>query len=125
MSSVFDVDFASFDTSGDFDERIKLSDLEGSMVVMEPLEYVASIETMHGVTDAVKANIHDVTGGRTYKEQLCFQRAIVAGLKGKIGQFVPGVVGKGVAKPGRSAPWVLHSPTEAQSQAAKDYLAAL
>ena len=53
MSSVFDVDFASFDTSGDFDERIKLSDLEGSMVVMEPIEYVASIETMHGVTDAV------------------------------------------------------------------------
>ena len=125
MSSVFDVDFASFDTSGDFDERIKLSDLEGSMVVMEPLEYVASIETMHGVTDAIKATIHDVTGGRTYKEQLLFQRAMVAGLKGKIGQFVPGVVGKGVAKQGRSATWVLHSPTAAQAQAAKDYLAAL
>ena len=124
-ASIFDVEFASFSSTGDSDERIKLADLEGSVVVMEPTEYVPSIETMHGVTDAVKATIHDVSGSRTYKDQLLFQRAMVSGLKDKVGQRVLGVVGRGNAKAGKSAPWVLHVVNESQKEAAKNYLASV
>ncbi len=121
-ANIFDVEFASFDSAGGSDERIKLSELEGSVVVMEPSEYVESIETMHGVSDAIKTTIHNVSGGRTYADQLLFQRAMVAGLKGKIGQRVLGVVGRGNAKAGKSAPWVLHVANESQKAAAADYL---
>ena len=124
-ASVFDVEFAAFNSSDDSGERIKLADLEGSVVIMEPTEYVPSIETMHGVTDAVKATIHDVSGSRTYKDQLLFQRAMVSGLKDKVGQRVLGVVGRGNAKAGKSAPWVLHVANEAQKEAAKNYLASV
>ena len=124
-TSIFDVEFASFDSSGDSDERIKLADLDGSVVVMEPVEYVPSIETMHGVTDAVKVTIQDVSGQRTYKDQLLFQRAMVAGLKDKVGQRVLGVVGRGNAKAGKSAPWVLFAANDTQKEAAKNFLASV
>ena len=125
-ASIFDVEFASLESTGAGDgERIALRDLEGSVVVMVANEYVAAIETANGTTDAVNVTVHDISGGRTYKDQLIFARVLVNGLKGKIGVPVLGVVGKGSAKAGKSSPWVLHSATDAQKAAAAEYMSAL
>ncbi len=125
-ASIFDMEFASLESTGAGDgERIALRDLEGSVVVMVAKEYVAAIETANGTTDAVNVDINDISGGRSYKDQLVFARVLVNGLKGKIGVPVLGVVGKGAAKAGKSSPWVLHSATEAQRTAAAEYMGTL
>ena len=124
--SIFDVQFQTLgSTSDDNGERIALRELEGSVVVMVAEEYVASIDTQNGTTDAIRVTIHDITGSKTYKDQLVFARVIVNGLKDKIGSPVLGVVSKGVAKAGKSSPWVLTTATEAQKAAAADYMAKL
>ena len=121
--SIF-TEFETLESTGAGDgERIALRDLEGSVVVMVAKEYVAAIETANGTTDAVRVTIHDISGQRTYADQLVFARVMVNGLKEKIGQQVLGVVGKGASKPGKSAPWVLNSATEAQATAASEYMA--
>lgn len=122
--SIFDVQFQTLGSTGDDNgERIALRELEGSVVVMVAEEYVASIDTQNGATDAIRVTIHDITGSKTYKDQLVFARVIVNGLKDKIGAPVLGVVSKGAAKPGKSSPWVLTTATEAQKAAAADYMA--
>ena len=121
--SIF-TEFETLDSTGASDgERIALRDLEGSVVVMVAKEYVAAIETANGTSDAISVTIHDVSGGRTYEQQLIFARVLVNGLKNKIGIPVLGVVGKGTAKAGKSSPWVLHSATEAQATAGSEYMA--
>ena len=122
--SIFDVQFQTLgSTSDDNGERIALRELEGSVVVRVAEEYVASIDTQNGTTDAIRVTIHDITSSKTYKDQLVFSRVIVNGLKYKIGAPVLGVVSKGAAKPGKSSPWVLTTATEAQKTAAADYMA--
>jgi hypothetical protein len=125
-TSIFDVQFATLESTGAGDgERIALRDLEGSVVVMVAEEYIAAIDTQNGTTDAVRVTIHDVSGKRTYKDQLIFARVMVNGLKDKISVPVLGVVGKGASKAGKSAPWVLNSATEAQRTAAAEYMGTL
>ena len=120
--SIF-TEFATINTSGaDDGERIALRDLEGSVVVMVPEEYIAAIDTQNGTTWKVRVTIHDISGQRSYADQLVFARVMVNGLKDKIGQQVLGVVGKGASKPGKSARWVLNSATEAQATAASEYM---
>ena len=46
---------------------------------------------------------------------------MVAGLKDKVGQRVLGVVGRGNAKAGKSAPWVLFAANDTQKEAAKNF----
>lgn len=125
-TSIFDVQFATLESTGAGDgERIALRDLEGSCVVMVAEEYVANIDTQNGPSDAVRVTIHDISGKRTYKDQLIFARVMVNGLKDKIGTPVLGVVGKGASKAGKSAPWVLTTATEAQRTAASEYMGTL
>jgi len=128
-TNLFAVDagaFESFDASGGgSSEKVKIADLNGHTVVIVPNEYIANIETVHGSSDAVNATIHDIDGGKTYESQLIFNRVLVNGLKEKVGKRVLGVVGKGNAKAGKSAPWVLLVANEEQTQAAAEYLAAV
>lgn len=87
------------------------ADLEGHLLVVEPLEYVASVPTAMGDKDAVRITIHDITDSATYEDVLWFPKVLVGSLKGRIGQKVLAVLGKGTAKPGQSAPWVLIDAT--------------
>ena len=90
---------------------IRPADLEGHLLVVEPLEYVASIPTMMGDKDAIRVTIHDITDTDTYEDVLWFPKVLVGSLKGRIGQKVLAVLGKGTAKPGQSAPWILVDAT--------------
>ena len=85
---------------------VRPADLEGHLLIVEPLEYVASIPTSMGDKDAVRVTIHDITDTATYEDVLWFPKVLVGSLKGRIGQKVLAVLGKGTAKPGQSAPWI-------------------
>jgi hypothetical protein len=129
--SIF-TEFATLDSTGAGDgERVALRDLEGSVVVMVPLEYIPVVETANGPSDCVRVDIHDISGKRSYRDQLVFARVIVNGLKSKVTPEgvddiqVLGVVGKGASKAGKSSPWILTSATEAQATAASEYMDAL
>lgn len=90
---------------------IKPADLEGHLLVVEPLEYVENMPTSMGEKDAVRVTIHDISEQTTHEDVLWFPRVLVGSLKGRIGQKVLAVLGKGTAKPGQSAPWVLIDAT--------------
>ena len=55
--------------------------------------------------------IHDITESATHEDVLWFPKVLVGSLKGRIGQKVLAVLGKGTAKPGQSAPWILVDAT--------------
>jgi hypothetical protein len=101
--------FTSPGASGGTD--IKPADLEGHLLVVEPLEYVESIPTSMGEKDAVRVTIHDISDNETYEDVLWFPKVLVGSLKGRVGQKVLAVLGKGNAKPGQNAPWILVDAT--------------
>ena len=86
---------------------VKPADLEGHLLVVEPHEYRENIPTSLGDKDAIRVTVHDITDQTTYEDILWFPRVLVGSLKNRIGQKVLAVLGKGTAKPGQSAPWVL------------------
>lgn len=90
---------------------VRPADLEGHLLIVEPLEYCENIVTSLGDKDAVRVTIHDVTDSSTYEDVLWFPKVLVGSLKTRIGQKVLAVLGKGTAKPGQSAPWILVDAT--------------
>ena len=86
-------------------------DLDGHLLIVEPLEYVQSISTSFGEKDAIRVNIHDVTDAASHDDVLLFGTALIGSLKSQVGKRVLGVLGKGTAKPGQAAPWVLDDAT--------------
>ena len=90
---------------------VRPADLEGHLLIVEPQEYCESIPTSMGDKDAVRVTIHDITDSATYEDVLWFPKVLVGSLKGRVGQKVLAVLGKGTAKPGQSAPWILVDAT--------------
>jgi hypothetical protein len=86
---------------------VKVADLEGKLLVIEPTDFKTEIPTVHGVADAIQVNLLDVDSGTTHRDVLFFNVALKSALIPKIGQKVLARIGKGVAKPGKSAPWIL------------------
>lgn len=84
-----------------------LNDMNGHLLVIEPLDYKADIATSLGSRDAVSAVIHDITSSETHEDFLIFAKVLVGSLKTRIGQRVLGTLTKGQAKPGQQAPWIL------------------
>jgi hypothetical protein len=70
------------------------------------------METVHGPGTAVNATILDVAEGKVYNDQLLFQSQLVASLRGTIGQTVLAYLRVGLAKPGKSAPYILIDASE-------------
>jgi len=86
---------------------VKVADLEGKLLVIEPTDFKTEIPTVHGVADAIQVNLLDVDSGTRHNDVLFFNVALKSALIPKIGQKVLARIGKGVAKPGKSAPWIL------------------
>lgn len=85
----------------------KVADLANALIVVEPSEYVANIETVHGPSDAVSARVINVDTNETYENMLFFNVALKGAFKNYIGQQLIGRIQTGIAKtPGKSAPWI-------------------
>lgn len=100
-------------------ESVKVADLAGFLLIIEPIEYKVGIQTVHGETDAIEVNLVDLDNNKTYNNVLFFNVALKNALKAKIGQKVLARIGQGVAKPGKSAPWILNDATGDAAAVAK------
>jgi hypothetical protein len=92
-------------------ESVKVADLNGHLLILEPLEYKTGIQTVHGEADAIEVRINDLDTGFNHESVLFFNVALKNALKTKIGQKVLARIGQGQAKPGKSAPWILVDAT--------------
>lgn len=90
---------------------LKPADVEGHLLVVEPLEYVTNMTTAYGESDAVRVTVHDISAQETHENVLWFPKALVGSLKPSIGKRILAVMGKGTAKQGQSPPWVLIDAT--------------
>lgn len=107
--------------------RIVWTDLEGSLLIVEPESVEHDVQTGMGQKDAVRAAVHVLDGphaGEEYPDTLIFPRALQGQLSRQLGAKVLGRLGKGVAKPGQSAPWVLDYASEEDEEVAAAWLAA-
>ena len=115
------MEFASPNTGG---AGVKPADIEGHLLVIEPQEVIIEMQTSMGAADAVRCTVHDLTDQETSSDVLFFSRALVSSLRNRIGQRVLGTMGKGTAKPGQSAPWIIEDATSdaAAVKQATEYL---
>jgi len=94
--------------SGDY---VKIADLVGALVILTPLEHIQSFTTNFGDTPAIRINIVNLDEGTEHDDVLVFNKAIISSLKNNIGAQVLARIGLGVAKPGKSAPYILLDAT--------------
>ena len=98
---------------------------KGELLLIDVLEHVETITTEFGEARPIRCNIAVLDGehkGDVAEDTLLFGVALINSLKGKVGKKVLGRLGQGVAKPGRSAPWLLDDPTEDDKATARKYL---
>lgn len=106
----------------------RITDFEGSLLLVKPTSRQQGIPTAYGPADAIVADIVVLDGKyanvEPYTDVYVFQKALQGQLKAKVGtgRYVLGRLGRGTAKPGQSAPWILQDPTEQDKETARTYL---
>lgn len=100
---------------------------EGALLMITPTEFKEGITTAYGTSDAVAASVVILDGpnaGEEIDDTLIFPKVLQGQLKKYIGtgQLCLGRLGKGQAKPGQSAPWMLGDFTEADAQLAQRWI---
>ncbi len=98
--------------SGSGGSDVTLEDLDGHLLVVRPTEVVIDMSTRFGTTDAVRATVYDVTAQKTHDDFMFFAGGLVRAFQPKVGEMVLGVLGRGEAKPGLSAPWKFLDATQ-------------
>lgn len=99
-------------------DRVDLKELNGSLLYISVKELVKDVVTEYGPTDAIRCDVAVLDGTKkaeSYTDTLIFPSVLVGQLKSAVGSVDPNIVGRlgqGLAKPGRSAPWILNEPTQ-------------
>ena len=102
----------AFTAPSNSNEQVKVADLAGQLLIITPVEYKTGIQTVHGEADAVEVNIVNLDNNKTHDGVLFFNVALKNSLKSKINEKVLARIGQGIAKPGKSAPWILIDATQ-------------
>lgn len=111
-------------TSGD---KIDLKSLNGTLLFITVKGIQRDIVTDFGTTDAVSCDVAILDGdkkGEVLEDTLIFPKVLQSQLSQAVGAADPVVVGRlgqGLAKPGKSAPWVLNTPSDADMAIAVKY----
>ncbi len=93
---------------------IQWADHKGDLLVIDVKSYEQGITTIHGETDAVRANVAAIDGPGSpavYDDTLIFPKILVSQTKSSTGRKVLGRLTQGQAKAGQSAPWLLDAAT--------------
>ena len=90
---------------------VKPADLHNHLIIITPLEYRTNITTSMGDSDAIAVDIADLDTNEQHDNSLLFNPALRNALKPLIGQKVLAKIVQGVAKPGKTAPWILQDMT--------------
>lgn len=83
------------------------ADSVGHLLVIAPTGIETEVQTSYGMSDAVRADVHDITGLATWTQTLIFSGTLVGALRPRIGSRVLTRLDQGAAKPGKSAPYIL------------------
>ena len=104
---------------------VKPADLQGHLLIIKPVEYKTGITTSLGEAEAIEVDLIDLDTNEEHNSVLFFNIALRNALKSNIGQQVLARIGQGVAKPGKSAPWILINAADnaADVEKATAYLA--
>jgi hypothetical protein len=104
---------------------VKPADLQGHLLIIKPVEYKTGIQTSLGEAEAIEVDVIDLDTSEEHTSVLFFNVALRSALKPNIGKQVLARIGQGVAKPGKSAPWILinAADTPADVEKATAYLA--
>ena len=113
-----------FATPSTGSDSVKPADLLGHLLLVTPLEFKESITTAFGESSAIAVDLVDLDTNEVYNDVLFFGRGLIANLKSNIGAQVLGRMAQGIARPGQSAPWILESATDADTQKAVAYVTA-
>lgn len=113
-----------FATPSTGSDSVKPADLLGHLLLVTPLEFKESITTAFGESSAIAVDLVDLDTTEVYNDVLFFGRGLIANLKSNIGAQVLGRMAQGIARPGQSAPWILESATDTDTQKAVAYVTA-
>lgn len=94
-------------------DKLDLDAANGALLHITVHEVVKDIETTFGKSDAVRADVAILDGAKKGEELegvLFFPRLLQSQLGQAVGETVIGRLGRGIAKPGKSAPWILTPP---------------
>lgn len=101
-------------------EFVDWKDINGELIVLEVEELVKGVPTVHGDNDAIRADLHVLTGelkGETYEGTLIFGRSMIPQLRKREGEMVLARVGQGAKQKGKNAPWQLIKDISAEDKA--------
>lgn len=101
--------------------------LEGRLLLVKPLEIEKGINTEYGENDAIRADIVVLDGPdapEKIDDALVFPRVVQGQIRRNVGtgRFNLGRLGRGEKRPGKSAPWTLLDPTDADKDVARRYI---
>jgi hypothetical protein len=104
---------------------VKPADLQGHLLIIKPVQYKTGIQTSLGEAEAIEVDIVDLDTSEEHTSVLFFNVALRSALKSNIGKQVLARIGQGVAKPGKSAPWILINAADnaADVEKATSYIA--
>jgi hypothetical protein len=100
-------------------DSVKPADLQGHLLIIKPVEYKTGIQTSLGEAEAIEVDLVDLDTNTEHTSVLFFNVALRSALKSNIGKSVLARIGQGVAKPGKSAPWILIDETGNPDSVAK------
>lgn len=109
----------AFEAPSTSSEGPKVADLNGHLLIITPTSYERGITTVHGEAEAIKVNLVDLDTNEEHDGVLWFNVALRNALDSKIGKTILARIGQGVAKPGKSAPWILLDATGDAAAVAK------
>lgn len=90
------------------------AELEGQLLVIEPLSFEPQVSTTNGIKDAVRANVYALrspTESEDFEDALIFGAVLMPQAKRSLGLKLAGRLIKGKADPGKNAPWILDAAT--------------
>ncbi len=109
-------------------EKVIVEGNLGKLMLITPKEVLDKVPTIHGEKEALVADVTilDKSGKgkhEVYTDVRIFQGVLIGKLKTAIGKPMPvlGTLAKGQAPQGKSAPWVIDAPVEAEIKLALDY----
>jgi hypothetical protein len=112
-----------FTMPADAQSGLSIGDLEGHLVIMRAIGDEKTIDTKIGESSYVPAEVLDLDSeDPTHWQELW---VFSAGVKSQLaaatrqGKPIVGTIGKGVAKPGKSAPWLVLDPDAKQVDKAR------
>lgn len=103
---------------------IDYNEFKGKLFVVEPLEVEKGVKTVHGESDAVRANVYVLLGKNSteeFEDTLIFPKVLQSQVRRQIGSLVVGRLEQGEAKRGQNPPWLFAEATAADLKKAGDF----